>query len=396
MNARTRVIALAATLLAIACTGASAITQPEGIYLNSYYSNVISPGGSLFGVGFVARATALDIASGVSFSIQERAPGGNELIVALALPWTAPYPAAGTELRVFANFYLACNAGTLVPGRADRWFVSWCDPELGTQVRSGTPGVVRATGSSQPEPFELVLVDENGVEAPGATPEDAYTCGASTVVAAEPPLLTTPYELVQQGLSLTSESSLLPRTDPGLQAEYTGQIQLAFDAMGQLACGQIPVGTASTLYVVARAAGPTLCGITGAELRVVGMPEGWLASATIPPNGIALGDPLGSVGGNMAYTSCQSPAAGPVLLYTISTFATTAVTDHVVAITARTPPANPIFNCPLVTLCDQPMYTIVCMAGSQATINPSAGATCDPPTVGVQPRTWTAVKAFYR
>jgi hypothetical protein len=131
--------------------------------------------------------------------------------------------------------------------------------------------------------------------------------------------------------------------------------------------------------------------MTGAELRVVGLPPEWPAAVTTPAL-LSLGDPLGPLGGNVAYADCQ---AGPVLLYTISVFATTSVTDHVVQITARTPPANALFNCPLVTLCDVPYFTIVCMAGSQARINPPPGAICDLPVLGVEARTWTAVKNLY-
>ena len=396
MNTCTRRIVASAAILLIACSRSGAMTQPEGTYWASYHTNAIPPGGSEFGVRFIARVTALDIASGVTFSIQERDPGGNNLLFDLALPWPAPYPAIGTEMRVGANFYFACDAGNLVAVRASLWWVSWCDPQLGTQNRYGNQGTVLATGGSEPEDFEFVLVDENGIEAPGATAEDAYYCGSSAVTAAERSHFPSPYELLQQGLSIASESPFLPRSDPELQAEYSGQIQLAFDPMGQQICGEIPPGTVSTLYVVARAAGPTLCGITGAELRVVGMPANWFAAAAIPANSISVGDPLSSAGGNVAYTSCQSPAAGPVLLYTISIFATTAVTDHVVEITARTPPFNSQFNCPLVTLCDMPMYTIVCMEGSRAYINPRAGAICEVPVVGVESHTWSSVKDLYR
>ena len=189
-------------------------------------------------------------------------------------------------------------------------------------------------------------------------------------------------------------SEAVPQTDP--HAQYAGAIQLAFDAEGQRNCGEIPVGTASTLYVVALTAGPTQSGITGAELRVEGIPAGWVATATNPPSNIALGDPLGAVGGNMAYRSCQSPLSGTALLYTISVFATTSVTDHAVAITARTPPSNENFDCPAVTLCDDPVYTIACMAGSQARINQSAGTICDRSPLAVESKAWAAMRDLYR
>jgi hypothetical protein len=51
-----------------------------------------------------------------------------------------------------------------------------------------------------------------------------------------------------------------------------------------------------------------------------------------------------------------------VLFDTITALATTSVTDHLVEVSARAPSSNPQFNCLLVTRCDMPLHTIVCMS----------------------------------
>ena len=402
MHAR-RLCAVAATSWMLVSGPAHAVTQIDNTEWTSQSS--ILPLGSSFWVTFVARTTSLDIGSGVTFSIHERDPDGNDVLLDIALPWTAPYPSVGTEIRVTTDYRLVCASGSLLARHVGQWFVSWCDLDSGAQVRSGSSGIATRTGTSEPESFEFVLVDEDGVEA-GPTAEDVYRCAEGTLAKSESPFMS-PYELVQQGSSITSASSV-PRGDPGVHADNAGTIQIAFDPKGNRMCGQIPAGTPATLYVVAQLAGPTLCGITGAELRVVGIPADWIATAT-PAGAVSLGDPLGPVGGNVAFTSCQSPAKGPVLLYTISLFATSSVTDHTIEVIARTPPTNPSFDCPLVTLCDAPLYSIVCMERSRAVVNSRADGTCGrehrPSALGPEARelpqslatsTWSTIKRLYR
>jgi hypothetical protein len=385
---------LAVVGVLLACSPVYAVNQIESVYWGAY-SNAISQTGSEIYVSFIAHATALDITSGISYSIQERDPNGNDVLFDVALQWAPPLPPVGTELRLNAWYGLECNGDALVADHVSQWFVTWCDPSIGTQVRYGNPGFTRSTGASAAESFEFVVVDDAGVEAPGGTAEDAYHCSAFAVAKAEPAPLS-PYELLRHGQPLASESGQLSRSDPSIQAEPAGTLQIAFDPLGEHRCGVIPVGTISTMYVVARRAGPTLCGVTGAEFRVAGIPSDWFATLAIPPGCIIMDNPLGAVGGNIAFSSCQSPASGPVVFATIAVYATSAVSDCVVEVLARNPPGNPMFNCPLVTLCDAPMYTIVCMAGSQGRINPSPGTFCDDVVVGVEPRTWTAVKGLYR
>jgi hypothetical protein len=385
-------IAMVAVLLAV--TGsAEAIVQVNDLQIGGY-GNEISPSGSHISTYFTARATATDIASGVTFSLQERDPDGNDLLFDVRLNWAPPFPALGTELRVGTGFQLRCDQGQLVAMYISQWFVSWCDPNLGAQVRSASSSEPLQIGTSEPENFEFVLVDEAGNEA-GGTAEDAFHCGTQSTILSKSPFRS-PFELVSRGESVATPSDLFSRGEPGTQAELGGTIQIAFDPLGEQTCGAISVGVPTTLYIVARRSGPAECGVTGAELRLLGMPSDWYASAVVPTGAINLGDVLGSRGANMAYGSCQRPGSSPVLLYTVQVLATSVVSDHMLRITARTPPANPNFDCPLITLCDVPQFSIVCMAGSMAWINPSTDAACHDVSVSIEPRAWGAVKDLYR
>src|SRR5262245_25235003 len=59
------------------------------------------PGCTETWVWFVGRTSATDLTQGLRFSLHEANPGSNELLTDVALPWTAPYPPVGTEIRVF-------------------------------------------------------------------------------------------------------------------------------------------------------------------------------------------------------------------------------------------------------------------------------------------------------
>ena len=66
-------------------------------------------------------------------------------------------------------------------------------------------------------------------------------------------------------------------------------------------------------------------------------------------------------------------------------------TDTRIEIVAGTPPSSPEFPCPILTLCDAPALTKVCVPGGPFFINPTVWCT-DP----VAPKTWSVVKNLYR
>ena len=128
-------------------------------------------------------------------------------------------------------------------------------------------------------------------------------------------------------------------------------------------------------------------GMTGAEFRVSGVPGAWFH--TITPNPAAA-TVLGALftGTNVAFAACQN---GPwVLLYTVSTFPTSAPTGEMIwQVLAHGVPSNPTFNCPVLVACDAPYYTMHCVPGGEAFLN---GRPC---TVGVDAKTWTEVKSLF-
>ena len=134
-------------------------------------------------------------------------------------------------------------------------------------------------------------------------------------------------------------------------------------------------------------------GITGAELRVDGVPQPpeWFMTATcnpltfcdfVPP------DPTGG-GANIAFPICQPESGGSfLLLFTVSGFAVTSPT-RTFKVERHTTPSNPNFSCPLLFLCDAPVFTRLCVPGGEAFLN---GGVC---TVGVEKKSWSSVKSLF-
>ena len=170
--------------------------------------------------------------------------------------------------------------------------------------------------------------------------------------------------------------------------------------------------------VYARLGGATLAGFSGAELYLRGLetgapgqlPSGWTKSITFPPGTLdvgALSDPhmvgaesrrrwnlVWSVGG-MNDPDCQRDPLVLLAIVDLTSsvgFATNFANNHYLTVTGGEPPGNFSFACPLVTLCDFPSYTMLCMSGGQLIINP-AGLSC---TVAVNQATWSRVKGLYR
>lgn len=167
-------------------------------------------------------------------------------------------------------------------------------------------------------------------------------------------------------------------------------IGIYFDAAGA-ACNtvQAPL-TAGTLYVLAVLGGPLADGMSQAEFAIGGFPAGWAASVTPnPATAGTSGDPF-SGGCTIAFSSCQTGTNGLVLLYTITYFATSAVSNEYLTVER-----HPLFfgcpSSPLLKKCDGPFPTPVCVPGGQAVLNPT-GAGC---TIGLLPSSWSVVKHLF-
>ena len=150
-------------------------------------------------------------------------------------------------------------------------------------------------------------------------------------------------------------------------------------------------GGAGSLYILATLGGAVSGGMTGAEFRVDNLPTAWFVNLIPnPAANLTLGNPFALGGGaNIAFPGCQIGGGGVVLLWTVSFFATTAETNRTLTVARHTNPSNLNFQCPLMTLCDSPVFTKVCVSGGQAVIN---GPSC---TVAVAQKSWSGVKALY-
>jgi hypothetical protein len=162
-------------------------------------------------------------------------------------------------------------------------------------------------------------------------------------------------------------------------------IGVFFDLGGNDCDATVAMFTPAAYYILAGLGGPSVGGITGAEFRVDGTPGAWFPSATANPSAnVTLGSPL-TGGCNIAFPVCQ--AAGPVLLYTVNMFATSAVVNDYLSVGRHN--TTPSLLCPVQVLCDAPVYTLVCVAGGVAIIN---GPPC---TVAVEETSWSTVKGLY-
>ena len=200
------------------------------------------------------------------------------------------------------------------------------------------------------------------------------------------------------------QDAVIPRGVPMSVAIY---VRLGGAAAGGISGAELfvqergPTGTNIPVFV------PVASGGLGWSVSVIPNP---LAAATTgnpfletgtPPNtdkraGIAFSvDPV--TGEGCQHGDADAPP-GMVKLYDVSIFKNTTggaiPNDTYLWIGPGIPPSNQNFNCPLVTLCDSPIFTSVCLpsGGGQFIVNPTTRQ-C---TVGTEPKAWSAVKEMYR
>lgn len=142
----------------------------------------------------------------------------------------------------------------------------------------------------------------------------------------------------------------------------------------------VPVGSSVTVYVVAHATSQEGC--TGAEFRIVGLPAGQynVTAVPSPASNTSLGDPLGA-GCHIGFPDCQPLSGGVVLLYTLMLQNLSDTEgNRILEVTQHATPSDPTYSCPLVKLCDPPLYTPLCTTGSQIAVyvTPDAGMPIDP------------------
>jgi len=140
-----------------------------------------------------------------------------------------------------------------------------------------------------------------------------------------------------------------------------GYIGIYSDAAGTLPCTTVPPLSGTTLYVIAKLEGASAAGISGAEFRIqVGNAAGWSFSYTAPPANIVMGNPLDGSGLRIAFGECREPGGGQVSMGTISVINFSGGPNNLF-VKRHSTPSNPGYQCALFTLCDDPVFSKVCM-----------------------------------
>ncbi len=156
---------------------------------------------------------------------------------------------------------------------------------------------------------------------------------------------------------------------------------------GGISCNiSAPPFVPTPFYILAKTA--PYPGLIEARFRITGLPADlYKTSVDANPTALVGGDPFGD-GCNFYFTSCLAP---PVHLFTITvTNQGDAIGNRIIRIERHTMPANPMYSCPLLVVCDPPEYSVVCVSGGSAFLN---GA--DECEIAVDHVTWSKVKALY-
>jgi hypothetical protein len=171
---------------------------------------------------------------------------------------------------------------------------------------------------------------------------------------------------------------------------HAQSIDVFTDAGGTNHCVVAPPGTPITFYIRFTPGGAAT-GITGAEFRITGLVPN-------PPwfvNTVWFGldvcwlecDPFGP-GVRLAYPTCLTTAQnlGSVSGFVVGTFPQMEWT-----VVGHETPNAPPFGCPVVTLCDPPSFTRVCVTGGRTFVNWPGGC----PPLAVEAVTWSRVRSLY-
>jgi hypothetical protein len=158
----------------------------------------------------------------------------------------------------------------------------------------------------------------------------------------------------------------------------------------------VSTGTPVTWYIYLIVFGDeATSGITGAEFRQDGVPNDWVVTATPNPAvSTSIGNPLAG-GVDIVFPSCQPGLGDRLLLYTVHGLATSAY-HGLFQIAAHSSPANPKFDCALVTLCDPPDFTKLCVLEAcmhVSTFGVIKDRQCCP--LAVEPANWSGIKRLY-
>jgi hypothetical protein len=156
----------------------------------------------------------------------------------------------------------------------------------------------------------------------------------------------------------------------------------------------VPQGETRTFYisVLTEELPPWVTAITGAEFKVIGLPDAWNAVSTPnPAANVVEGDPLGAVGARIAFPVRMEGTC--ITLFSVEVTVSTSLNDVTLQVTHRTPSTNPT-ACPFVLPdCEPgpcPFSPPPCVAGGEMFINSETDC-----TVSVENTTWSVVKRVY-
>lgn len=154
------------------------------------------------------------------------------------------------------------------------------------------------------------------------------------------------------------------------------------------------VGEPFDVYIVASLSGDAAAdGFTAAWFSLPALADQTMVTlAPNPAADIALDDPLGC-GATIGFPTCQTGSGGRpvVLLYTLRIVPTAPIGPRVLRIQRRCD-AMHTFVCPMLSLCDAPVFTRLCVPDCETCLNTDPCPTC---TVGVEAATWSRVKSLY-
>lgn len=182
---------------------------------------------------------------------------------------------------------------------------------------------------------------------------------------------------------------LLFATSP---AAANGMLGVFFDEYGSTCSASVNSGGLITMYVVFLPDGDTRDGISGAEFRVEAQEAGGYNILAVQNRmSVGLGDAFAN-GINVA-GPCTSDLAIPLLSIQIQNVGGGSNAKFVARV--REDPSDPqVFPCALVTLCDAPAFTKVCVETGKAILNPStSNPDCGSNSESAE---WSRIKELYR
>jgi hypothetical protein len=194
----------------------------------------------------------------------------------------------------------------------------------------------------------------------------------------------------------------------GVATAQEATIGVYMDTAGSTCTGATSAGVLQGSIWVNLGSGAAAGGITGAEFGVEydNRTDLTLQFDADPAALFVIHDPFkweDSGGVNMAYDPCQTGTSGRVQLGTFTVLENNVGTVGQTWFTVRPKiqPSNPELSCAMLTLCDAPVYTAVCVSPAdsfhwRAVMNPNVGTTADCTPVAVTASTWSQVKEIFR